>query len=208
MSAPESRTRQLLAEEAARIILDEGVRDYGLAKRKAAEHLGIDARRELPANTEVESALLERSRLFATADTRREYRDRLRAAMLVMERLSEFEPRLVGPLLQGVLQPQAVINLHGFADTVEEVIIRLGDRGISCRTGERQYRGGGAGLRVPYLGFRGPDDTQIELTVFPTDGIRQAPPSPVDGRPMRRLGLSRVRELLARTEASDSSFAD
>ncbi|AGA35110.1 hypothetical protein TVNIR_3475 [Thioalkalivibrio nitratireducens DSM 14787] len=208
MATPESRTRQLLAEEAARIILEEGVRDYGLAKRKAAEHLGVDARRDLPANTEVESALLERSRLFATADTRREYRDRLRAAALVMERLSEFEPRLVGPLLLGVLQPQAVINLHGFAETVEEVIIRLGDRGIACHTGERQYRGGGAGLRVPYLSFRGPDDTEIELTVFPTDGIRQAPPSPIDGRPMRRLGLAGVRELIAESEANDPASAD
>jgi hypothetical protein len=58
MAIPESRTRQRLAEEAARIILEEGVRDYGLAKRKAADHLGMTGRPELPTNTEVETALL------------------------------------------------------------------------------------------------------------------------------------------------------
>lgn len=198
---PESRARQRLAEEAARIILEEGVRDYGLAKRKAADHLGMTGRRELPANSEVESAVLERSRLFATAATREEYRDRLRAAAVVMERLGPLEPRLVGPLLNGILEPQPVINLHGFAETVEDVIFLLGDMGIQCRSGERHYRGGGADQRAPFLSFRGPDGLQVELTVFPTDGIRQAPPSPVDGRPMRRLNLAGVQDLIAGIEA-------
>lgn len=204
MPNPESRTRQRLAEEAARIILEEGVRDYGLAKRKAADHLGIQGRRDLPANTEVESAVLERSRLFATAATRTEYRDRLRAAALVMGRLEWLEPRLVGPLLLGIVEPQPVINLHGFAETVEEVIIALGDRGIRTRSGERQYRGGGgagAGVRAPYLAFAGPDGLEIELTIFPLEGLRQAPPSPIDGRPMRRLNLAAVRERLLEIEA-------
>ncbi|MCA1791829.1 MAG: hypothetical protein LC667_18860, partial [Thioalkalivibrio sp.] len=78
MAIPESRTRQRLAEEAARIILEEGVRDYGQAKRKAADHLGITGRPELPTNTEIETALLERNRLFADPESRREYVDRLR----------------------------------------------------------------------------------------------------------------------------------
>ena len=198
---PESRARQRLAEEAARIILEEGVRDYGLAKRKAADHLGMTGRREMPANTEIENAVLERNRLFASAETQREYRDRLRAATLVMDRLASLEPRLVGPLLLGILEPQPVINLHGFAETVEEVIFLLGDMGIQCRSGDRHYRGGN-GMRVPFLSFRGPDGLDVELTVFPANGIRQAPPSPVDGRPMRRLGLAAVQELIAEVEAS------
>jgi hypothetical protein len=202
MAIPESRTRQRLAEEAARIILEEGVRDYGLAKRKAADHLGMTGRPDLPTNTEVETALLERNRLFADPESRREYVDRLRAAALVMERLEQLEPRLVGPLLLGILEAQPVINLHGFAETVEEVIIDLGERGIQCRSGERHYRGGSTGIRAPFLSFRGPEGLDIELTVFPQDGIRQAPPSPIDGRPMRRLNLAGVRELLREAEAA------
>ena len=41
------------------------------------------------------------------------------------------------------------------------------------------------------------DDQSIEATVFPTDGIRQAPVSPVDGRPMRRANAFEVEALLA-----------
>jgi len=40
------------------------------------------------------------------------------------------------------------------------------------------------------------DDQPIEATVFPTDGIRQAPVSPVDGRPMRRANAFEVEALL------------
>ena len=35
------RTRQMLAQEAARIIVNHGVRDYRVAKQKAAERLGV-----------------------------------------------------------------------------------------------------------------------------------------------------------------------
>jgi hypothetical protein len=40
------------------------------------------------------------------------------------------------------------------------------------------------------------NDHPIEATVFPTDGIRQAPVSPVDGRPMRRADVSELEALL------------
>ena len=40
------------------------------------------------------------------------------------------------------------------------------------------------------------DEHSIEATVFPADGIRQAPVSPVDGRPMRRANAFEVEALL------------
>ena len=197
MSSNGSRLRHELAQEAGRILLDEGVRDFGLAKRKAAEHLGVDARHDMPANIEIQDAALERSRLFATDESRQAYRDRLAAALQVMQRLSHLEPRLVGPLLTGMIERFPVINLHGFAETVEEVLIDLADRGIHCETGERRYRSRqGREQRVPFIAFRGPDDTEVELTIFPLDGIRQAPPSPVDGKPMARAGAGEVERLL------------
>jgi hypothetical protein len=41
------------------------------------------------------------------------------------------------------------------------------------------------------------DAQAIEATVFPTDGIRQSPVSPVDGRPMRRADVADLEALLA-----------
>jgi hypothetical protein len=40
------------------------------------------------------------------------------------------------------------------------------------------------------------DDQAVEATVFPTDGIRQAPVSPVDGKPMKRANAFDVEALL------------
>ncbi|MFO7955157.1 hypothetical protein [Thioalkalivibrio sp.] len=204
MASP-SRVRQELAQEAARIMLDDGIRDFGLAKRKAAEHLGVDARHEMPGNLEIQDAAIERSRLFASPASRAAYRGRLEAALVVMERLRHLEPRLVGPLLQGLVESQPLINLHAFAETVEEVILELGERGVHCESGERRYRSRqGREQRIPFLAFRGPDGTDIELTVFPLDGMRQAPPSPVDGRPMVRATRADVERMLEEASADEA----
>lgn len=39
-------------------------------------------------------------------------------------------------------------------------------------------------------------DYPVDATVFPRDGIRQAPLSPTDGRPMRRAAANEVRALV------------
>ena len=48
-----------------------------------------------------------------------------------------------------------------------------------------------------YAGYRfHHDESSIEATVFPIDGMRQAPISPVDGRPMKRADETAVRRLI------------
>ena len=58
------RTRQVVAQEAARIIVDHGIRDYRLAKNKAAERLGVLSRGALPGNSEIEAAVAEHLQIF------------------------------------------------------------------------------------------------------------------------------------------------
>jgi hypothetical protein len=36
----------------------------------------------------------------------------------------------------------------------------------------------------------------VDATIFPKDGIRQAPPGPVDGKPMRRATVDEGASLL------------
>jgi hypothetical protein len=50
------------------------------------------------------------------------------------------------------------------------------------------------------------NDGLVEAFVFQRDGIRQAPVSPVDGRPMRRADHREVLKLLA--DAIDDEAAD
>jgi hypothetical protein len=53
-------------------------------------------------------------------------------------------------------------------------------------------------LTFPALRF-GAGGRMVDATVFPIDGIRQSPYSPVDGRPMRRADAREVSELVAGT---------
>ena len=56
--------RRALAQEAARIMSEHGIRDFLTAKRKAAERFGVTDGNVLPRNTEIEDALAEYHRLF------------------------------------------------------------------------------------------------------------------------------------------------
>ncbi|MEO6690295.1 MAG: hypothetical protein ABIS07_11805, partial [Dokdonella sp.] len=60
--------RRRIAVEAARLISEGGLRDYGRAKTKAAAQLGIFDEAGLPKNSEIEDALREHQRLFRGAD--------------------------------------------------------------------------------------------------------------------------------------------
>lgn len=204
----DERARQMLAQEAARIIVDHGVRDYRAAKIKAAERLGMNSRGALPRNSEVELALSEHLQLFG----RESHSDFLRVmrehAVAVMSMLSAFTPRLVGPLLNGTADENSVVNLHVFADSAESVAMQLVERGYSYRPYERRLkisRGRGATPNT-FAGFQFDyEDVSVEATVFPVDGIRQAPISPIDGKPMQRADTKSVLALL---EPVDGMFID
>src|SRR6202045_3356897 len=94
--------RRALAQEAARIMAEHGVRDFLIAKRKAAERFGVtDGAALLPKNSEIESALAEYQRLFGGASPLQSLHAQRRAALSAMRYLREFEPRLVGAVLAG-----------------------------------------------------------------------------------------------------------
>lgn len=190
------RERQLVAQEAARIIVNQGVRDYRLAKQKAVERLGLNARGSLPGNSEIESAVADHLHIFG-GDS---HKDRLRlmrtAALSAMELLSVFSPRLVGPVLTGTADEHSAINLHLFADNPEIVAVEIGDIGISLKPYERRLKSRRGQIET-FAGFEFSHCNEtIQATVFPIDGIRQAPMSPIDGRPMKRVDTNAVQDLL------------
>jgi len=192
--------RRALAQEAARLMAEHGIRDFLVAKRKAAERLGvIDGVALLPKNREIESALAEYQRLFRGASHLEALEAQRRAALAAMRYLREFAPRLVGPVLSGTATEYTEVQLHLFAERVESVTLKLLDGGIPHELTEKRLKLN-AELVRPFPGVRFEvDDQPIEATVFPTDGIRQAPMSPVDGRPMRRADAGEVEALLERT---------
>jgi hypothetical protein len=188
--------RQAVAEEAARIMREQGVDDFLLAKRKAAERLGVTDASILPRNTEIEAAKVAHQRLFASERHDADLASLRRAAVEAMRLMSDFQPRLVGPVLTGTASAHSEINLHLFSETPEAVSIRLEERGVPHEVLERRVRYERDRI-VNYPVVRFVAGRQIvDAVVFPVDGIRQAPPSPVDGKPMRRASVADVEALL------------
>jgi len=190
------RARQMLAQEAARIIVEQGIEDFRLAKNKAAERLGLTRRGSLPGNSEIEEAVSRHLQLFGRESHLNLLQSLRRAAISAMEILSPFSPRLVGPVLSGTAGATSAINLHVFADTPELIAIRLDQNELLYKSYERRLKSRRDRAET-FAGYRFVhDESSIEATIFPIDGMRQAPISPVDGKPMKRANRSAVLKLL------------
>ena len=190
------RARKVLAQEAARIIVEGGIEDYRVAKIKAAERLGMSERGSLPGNPEIEHAVSEHLKLFGRESHLDLLRVLRRAALSAMELLAPFTPRLVGPVLHGTAAANSAVNLHVFSDSVELVAVRLQESSVQYRPYDRRLKSRRDRAET-FSGFRFTHDSSpIEATVFPLDGIRQAPISPVNGKPMRRADSQAVLKLL------------
>lgn len=190
----EQRLRARIAQEAARILLNEGVTDYQLAKRKAADRLNAGDG-SLPRNSEIERAVLDHQRLFFTEGYDNALAVLRQAALKAMSMLDKFRPRLVGSVLEGTAGPHSEINLHVYADVVEEVIFLLMDAGVPYRSAERRLRYAGDVRYYPALRFQ-TRGHGVDAIVLPVDALKQPPLSPVDGKPMRRASIRQVERLL------------
>jgi hypothetical protein len=189
--------RRAIAQEAARVMAEHGIRDFLFAKRKAAERFGVTDGGLLPRNVEIEEALAQYQRLFEGENHDQSLLAQRLAAVEVMEYLEVFQPRLVGPVLSGTATEHAHVQLHVFADRAESVAFKLMDNGVPFETGERRVKMNAERVLTQPCFSLAMNDQEIDVVVFPLDGIRQAPASPVDGKPMRRADLAELRALVA-----------
>jgi hypothetical protein len=184
--------RNAIAQEAARLMVEHGIQDYLVAKRKAAERYGVVDGPLLPRNAEIEAALASHQRLFGGRQHAGSLKEQRRTAVEAMKLLADFEPRLVGAVLSGTATRYTDIQLHVFSESTEAVCMHLMDRRFDYEVLERRVRmTPDRHAPVPSVRFTMGAET-VEAFVFPRDGIRQAPVSPVDGKPMRRARLQEV----------------
>lgn len=198
MNRRDNDLRTRLAQEAARLMAEQGIRDYGTAKRKAAERAGIRDERDLPSNREIEAALRDYQRLFQSATQPQRLRRLRETAVEAMQFFARFEPRLVGAVLEGTADDHSAVCLHLFEDDPSEVLRFLDDHQIPYDEDERVLRlSREHSAEFPSFRFDA-DDTTIDLTVLPRMHQRQAPLSRTSDAPMQRASINAVRELLAK----------
>jgi len=174
----------------------EGQRNYMAAKRKAADRIGVNSRLALPSNIEVEEALRAYQVFYRGERHSQQLRSLRETAISIMRRLEPFCPRLVGPVLDGTADHHSRVSLHLFNDPPDAIALQLSEQGMPFRQEQRKIRWHDGTHREIQLLVTEVCGTAVELALFSSIDLRQAPPSPVDGKPQRRARLGEVESLL------------
>ncbi len=197
-------TRALIAAAAARLMAEDGIDDFGFAKRKAARQLGVEEQHLMPGNDEVEAALEAHRALYEEEDHPARQLQLLGIARDAMRTLEEFKVYLTGPVLKGTAGPYAEINLQLFPESAKDVEIHLIDRNIPYEAREsRRYAGD---RRLPtselLLDWRG---TPVRIAVFDPRTERVALKTSQAGRVIERAGIAEVESMIAQREQADDA---
>jgi hypothetical protein len=191
----QTETRARIAAAAARLMAEDGIDDFALAKRKAAKQLGAVESQSLPGNDEIEAELRAYLALYQADEHPQRVAELRQIALDAMRTLERFNPYLTGPVLKGIAGPYAEIELQLFPDSVKEVEIFLLDRNISYATHEgRRYAGDRAhSVSVLTLAWQG---VPLRLSIFDPRDERIALKTSQAGRVADRAGIAEVGALL------------
>jgi hypothetical protein len=194
-STRQTGTRARIAAAAARIMAEDGIDDFALAKRKAARQLGALDAQALPGNDEIELELRAYRELYQGEAHPERIAELRRVALDAMRALEQFNPYLTGPVLTGLAGPYAEVDLQLFPDSAKDVEIFLLDRNIAFRTQERQRFTGDRARAVSVLSLDW-QGAPLRLSVFDPRDERVALKTSPAGRVMDRAGIAEVGELL------------
>ncbi|MCL2525238.1 MAG: nucleotidyltransferase domain-containing protein [Betaproteobacteria bacterium] len=185
---PASAARASIASAAARLMAEDGITDYGHAKKKAARQLGLAEHGEFPDNAEVEAELRAYRSLYD--DEHQELLATLRrAALELLDLLAAFNPWLTGSVLEGTAGEHSSIDILLFTDSAKEVEIFLLNRNIPFVHGAPRHEKAEAVLVVETV------VADANLVIFPAayERIRL---KYRDGRPRERIRAEALRALL------------
>ena len=191
------RERQLIAQEAARLLRESGFHDLEHARRKAAARLGIHDEALWPRLAQVEAALREQQRLFDAGAQPDALRQRRESAVQSMQFLHAFKPRLTGAVLAGTANANSPVVLHLHCDDADAVPRFLHEQRIPAEAGTRRLRMGAHAMPQPVPAWVfSADGIGFELLVLSEDALRNPPLAGDDGKPLPRAGLAQVQRLL------------
>lgn len=196
ISPPAAQQRTRIASLAAKLMAEDGIADYTLAKRKAVQALGLPENTRLPENAEVELELRAYQRIFQEEEHPERLADLRRKAIDLMEIVQQFNPYLSGPVLDGTAGRYADVDIQLFADSAKDVEIFLLNRRIDYQHSTPRSDRAEAVFTIY------DDETAINLVVYPPQDERVVFRTR-DGRVRQRARIEAVRRLL--TEASNGA---
>jgi hypothetical protein len=184
-----AQQRARIASAAARLIAEDGISDYALAKRKAAHRLGFPVNIHLPENAEVEAELRLYQRLFQDGEQRERVTCLRQKASEIMTKLLKFNPYLTGSVLDGTAARYAEIDIQLFTDSAKDVEIFLLNQHIEYEHSTPRTERADAVLTIH------DGETVANLIIYPAHEERGNLKTR-DGRNRQRARLDAVNKLL------------
>jgi len=198
--------RARLAAAAARLMAEDGIDDFALAKRKAARQIGAADTRSLPTNDEIEEALRAYRALYQAEEHPTRTRELRRIALSAMQALRRFHPYLTGAVLAGIAGPYAEIDLQLFPESAKEVEIYLLDRSIPYSSRETRRYAGDRARAVSRISLMW-NGAPLRLSIFDPRDERLALKTSQAGRVMERAGIAEVVALVGTTPDREDDLA-
>ena len=197
-----SNLRREIAALAARMIAEDGITDYGFAKRKAARQLGAVNADELPNNAEIESEV----RIYMAVFQDEEHIERQQvmrvAAVEVMRELEDFRPYLTGAVLEGTAGRYSEIEIDLFPESAKEVEIFFLNHNVAYDHREPRRNQPEAPEAILVFDW---DDIPVKLRIYSPDVERLHRRGAHGARQMERARLSVVEALINETPATADS---
>lgn len=157
-----SYIRREIAALAARLMAEDGINDFGFAKRKAAKQLGVSETEALPNNAEIEAELRAWQAIYQDDEQEDRIRTMRETAVVVMRMLEEFRPYLTGGVLDGTAGRYSEVEIELYPESAKDVEIFLLNEGITYE--HRESRRVTNYMPEVILSFDW-DDVPVRLTV-------------------------------------------
>lgn len=138
----QQQMRARIAAAAARIMAEDGIEDFALAKRKASRQLGAENTQSLPRNEEIETELRAYQSLYQGEEQRERIQYLRQRALEAMQLLAQFRPYLSGSVLKGTAGRYSDIDLQVFTDDVKALELFLLNRNIAYDAFEQRHFAG------------------------------------------------------------------
>lgn len=180
--------RREIAALAARMMAEDGVSDFGFAKRKAARQLGATDADALPTNAEIEAELRAWQALYQDEEQPQRLREMRTAAVAVMHLLADFRPYLTGGALDGTAGRYSELEIEIFPESTKDVEIFFLNQDFPYE--HREPRRPAPHAAEAVLSFDW-DDVPVKVSVYPSSAERTI------RRGQERARLAQVEALLA-----------
>lgn len=192
----QSKLRRQIAYQAARLMYDRQESEYYQAKIKAARTVCKERvkPKDLPSNAEIRNEVLLMAKMMEGSVERDRLRNMRVEAIRVMRILDRFKTYLIGSVLTGHIRTGSDIDIHVFADNIQQITSALDYHRLRYTT--QQKRVVKNNERQLYRHIHIQDRFEIELTVYPLSKTSYNFKSSITGKAIKKASRQQLESLM------------